>query len=82
MKDALNVAITASNFLQSATIFKSTTYIGAQTTETEARNRNWRVGLSVTWNFGKLNSQTKKANTQIENDDISNSSGSKGGVGI
>lgn len=82
MNDALNLAVTASNFLQSATIFKSTTYIGSQITETESRNRSWRIGLSLTWNFGKLNSQTKKTNIQIENDDISKSSNAKGGVGI
>lgn len=81
LKEALNVSLTSSNFLQESIVFKSLTQAGPQTTTINNKSYTWKVGISLTWNFGSLNSQTKKTDIQIENNDIS-TSGAKRGVGI
>lgn len=79
--DALTVAVNTGNFLTKYTIFKS--HIDTDTTRyrTTWRNRNWYVGISLSWNFGHLSDQVKKTGADLENDDTK-STGSKGGGGI
>ncbi len=83
LNDKLTVALNASNFFQASTPFHSKIHSGEKLTYTDVYSKSWRVGVSVSWNFGHLNSATKKADLTIDNDDISNSSGSgKGGISI
>ena len=78
---SLNVAINASNFLTKYSSF----HIKSQTTDhiflSDFKNKSWRLGISVTWNFGSLKGTTKQTDLKITNDDASSSGSSKSGNG-
>lgn len=79
----LNVALNAINFLQKYNNFKSYTSTADSYLINTFKNRNWHISLSVSWNFGRLSSQTRRADLQIDNDDAASGSGAgSGGTGI
>lgn len=79
----LNISLSASNFLAKYSTYKSYSYSPDYETKNIHHNKQWRVGLAVTWNFGKLRSQTKQTDLQISNDDRTEGGTNKGGgIGI
>lgn len=84
LKDkSLNIAVNASNFFTKYAHYRNYTYTRENYSESSFKNKQWRVGASITWNFGHLNSGTKKTDLQIQNDDRStNESGGNKGIGI
>ncbi|MDE5791171.1 MAG: TonB-dependent receptor [Muribaculaceae bacterium] len=83
LNDKITVALNASSFLQSSTPFHSNTHSGNQHTYTDVYSKSWRVGISLTWNFGHLNSSAKRTDLYIDNDDIYSSGGNgNGGISI
>jgi len=82
----LNVAVNASNFFTKYSKSHGTSRSENHLTKNSFKNKSWRLGLSVTWNFGHLNSQTKKTDLIITNDDSSSAgagnSGSGKGIGL
>lgn len=81
LKDrSLNITINANNFLNSTTTFTMVTETDQLKTVFRNRNRQWNVGISVSWSFGSLKSDVKKTTTSISNDDKAESG--KGGMGL
>ncbi len=78
-KDALRLTLSANNFAQKNRSFRSHTINTTVQTTSCSSNRAWNVGISLTWNFGQLQSQVKKTGAQIDNNDSSGTSGSKTG---
>ncbi len=76
--DALTVALNAGNFLESSRSFKHRQHTASTITHSEYRNHDWNIGVSLSWNFGSLKSQTKKTDASISNDDQSQGGQSKG----
>lgn len=82
LKDkSLNIALNASNFLAKYSVFKSHSRTETSYSENSFHNRSWRVGISATWSFGNLKSQSRKVELNISNDDLSSPQG-KTGAGI
>lgn len=69
--NALTLTLNANNFLQDHTSYRNVIAADNMRTETEYRNQNWNVGISVSWNFGNLKSDVKKTDATINNDDKS-----------
>lgn len=77
----LTVTVNASNFFTKYTSYKSYIKTEKYSVNTDWRNRNWTVGINLSWRFGHLKSQTKKTALQIQNDDKSMPE-EKGGGGL
>lgn len=77
---SLRLSLNANSFLQSSQSFKTFTWTEDTAVRNTWTNRNWSVGLNVSWNFGKLNSQVRKTAAELDYDDTVNT-GSKGGLG-
>lgn len=73
--EALTLTLSANQFLQSKMSF--TAYVNTENMINRFTfyNRNWNVGISLSWNFGSLKSDVKKTSRRIENDDKSSVSG-------
>lgn len=69
--DALTLTLNASNFMQKYITYRTTIRTLQGETSNAYRNRQWNVGVTLQWNFGKLNSSTKKTAVEIENNDVS-----------
>ncbi len=82
LKDkSLTLTVNASNFLQSHTVNKSIVETPTLKSESRFTNRNWNVGVTVSWNFGNLKGDVKKTSVKINNDDKSSIGGkSQGGI--
>ena len=80
---SLTIGLSATNFFQnkmkyvdhSATpnIIQDSAGVNLQT---------WNVALSISWKFGKLNTQVKHTGVEVENDDINRSSNKSQGGGL
>ena len=81
-KDALTVAVNASNFLEKKSDFSMTTHSGDYLYKLSVRQNSWHAGVQLTWNFGSLNGTTKKTDLNILNDDHTEGNGGKGGISI
>lgn len=80
-EEALTLTLNTNNFLQSHMTYKNVSATNESRTSSRFTNNNWNVGFSLTWNFGKLNSDVKKTAASINNDDTSTVSGkSQGGL--
>ena len=79
--DALNVVIQAGNFFTKYTRYKSTSNYDSYTRHNLYRNRSWNVGVTVSWNFGKLQDRVKTTDANLDNNDTK-STGSKQGIGL
>lgn len=73
--NALTLTLTASQFLQSQMSSNAYTATENMINKFTFHNKNWNVGLSISWNFGSLKSDVKKTSRQIENDDKSSVAG-------
>ena len=83
--DALTLTVNASNFLQSRYHGHTTTSTPGHYERTDFYSRNWSVGVSLSWRFGKLSDQVKRTDANISNDDLKGNSGgtgSTGGIGL
>lgn len=78
---SLNLTLNASNFLQKYSRFHQENQTATHRTEGQNKHRNWNVGLSATWTFGKLQDRVKQTGAQLDNDDAPQAQ-SKGGTGI
>lgn len=83
-EDALSVTINANNFLTSHNTFKSKNWSGSTHSMSKRRLQNWRVGISLSWNFGKLTDRVKQTGADMQNSDLKEKSdkGQGGGFGI
>lgn len=79
--ESLSVTLSANNFLQKGTTYKSWMQTETVKTENKFKNDNWHIGLSVTWRFGQLKEDVRRTGKSIVNDDVSSQSGS-GGLGM
>ncbi len=73
--NALTLTLTASQFLQSQMSYDAYTATENMINKSTFHNKNWNVGLSLSWNFGSLKSDVKKTSRRIENDDKSSVAG-------
>lgn len=73
---SLRITLNAGNFAQKKLKFSNTTITPDFTSTTIYRIAAWRIGVSLTWKFGKTQSVVKNVNTTINNDDISHSGAS------
>lgn len=83
--DALIVTLNANNFLAKHTIFHWDSDVDGRHMSGTSRNRNWNVGIAVSWNFGHLDDKVKSTGAVMQNDDKkASSSGNNqgGGIGI
>lgn len=78
----LNVSLSAYNFLQDYMDFKTHTSTSNYISNSNWSNRSWSVALSVSWNFGHLKEKIKSTGLDIDNDDVSRTSGKKGGMSL
>ena len=69
-EDRLNVSINTSNLFHKYAIYKNETVTDTFRSWNENRKQHQSYGLNVSWRFGKLNAQVKKANRTINNDDL------------
>lgn len=76
--ESLTLSLNASNFLKTQV---SSSMASTENMRTKSRyiNKNWNVGLTLSWNFGHLNTDVKKTSVTINNDDKS-SLGEKSGI--
>ena len=74
-KDALTVTLTAQQFLQNEIRNRAYTATDNFITRRAFYNKNWNVGINISWTIGSLKSDVKKTARQIENDDKSSVSG-------
>lgn len=65
----LRVTINASNFLTKNITSHSYILVDNRECIGQWSQRNWNVGVSVSWTFGKLQENTKNAGVNLENDD-------------
>lgn len=78
------MTINANNFLTSHNTFKSKNWSGSTHSMSKSRQQNWRVGISLSWNFGKLTDRVKQTGADMQNSDLKEKSdkGQGGGFGI
>lgn len=79
--DRLSVVIQASNFFTKYTHWKQTTHYDNYTRTSAEHGRNWNVGLSISWNFGKLQDRVKNTDAKLDTDDSKSTEGKSGGGG-
>lgn len=79
--DALTITLNASDFLQDSSSYKSVSRDENLITSTKYINKDWNVGISLSWNFGSLKTDVKRTSAAIDNDDKS-SVGAKSGNGL
>lgn len=83
LKDkSLNITVNAMNMFEDRQAWTSRTWNKDADSFRSFNNKCWNVGLNITWKFGNLQTQVKKTQSQIVNDDASKaSSGSAIGGG-
>lgn len=80
---SLTLSVSANNFAQSRISYRSETHTPQVNYYNTGWNlQPWRVGVSLTWKFGSLNSQVKKTGVEVKNDDINSSSNKSQAGGI
>lgn len=80
-EDALTVSVNANNFLTKYTHFSSYIRTPGYSYDSHFSNRNWNVGLNISWNFGHLQEKAKKTGAELQNDDLSSKKSGNGGGG-
>ncbi len=80
--DALRISLNAGDFLQSTKRFKNVVATENMKTTTRSHNKSWRIGVSLTWNFGNAKTDVKKTNTSIDNDDKADTGSSNKGSAL
>ncbi len=86
LKDkSLKVTLMASDFISPVKTFKWHSTSEGLRISGRSINNNWKVGISVSWNFGSLNEGVKQTAADLNTDDLSTQSGNNkqgGGMGI
>lgn len=78
-KDALRISMNVNNFLQSSQTYRNISTTATTRTQSSYIYKNWRLGLSVSYNFGSLRNDVRRTRASVDNDDVSTgSSGSQG----
>lgn len=73
---SLRLTLSAANFAQKDFKFINTVTTSDFRTHTVNKMAAWRIGLSISWKFGKTSSRVKSVNNRITNDDLSTSGAS------
>lgn len=76
----LTVGINATNFLQDTITSRGVTFGPGWRQNSSYTHHAWNIGISLTWNFGKLNERAKSSGLDISNNDTSNSGGRNSGA--
>ncbi len=71
----LNISATANGFLEKFVSFKSTTETDTYKSENIFTRKSPRFGISISYTFGQMKEQIKKAERGIENDDVKTGGG-------
>lgn len=77
-EDRLKVSISASNFIQPKTHWRTSLESDNFRQTTDYSMSHWMIGASVSFNFGSLKSRMKSVSTTIVNDDVQQSNSNKG----
>lgn len=81
--EAMTVTLNGGNFLTKYQDFKSYSKTSTHSVRSVTESRNWNVGLTLQWNFGKLSEQVKKTGANLDNNDTKSSGKSgSGGIGL
>ena len=80
-EDRLNISISTSNLFQKYMTYNSETLTDTFRSWSESKSPNRYVGVSVSWRFGELKTQVKKAARSINNDDVKAGGNNSGGSG-
>ena len=80
----LTISLNTSNLFNKYLTFESKTSADTFTSWSKSKNPNRSYGINISWRFGELKAQVKKAARSINNDDVKaggegNSGGSTGG---
>ncbi|MGM9815644.1 MAG: TonB-dependent receptor domain-containing protein [Lepagella sp.] len=78
----LTVTLHGSNFLTKYQVYKSETIYDTYRITNRNKNRQWNVGVSISYNIGKLSDRVKKTNANLENNDLNSKSDNKGGISL
>ena len=70
LKDKLSLTLSAQNFMTKNLVFKNETKTPTMHMRTEDKYKFMRVGISVSYKFGEMKEQIKKAKRTITNDDV------------
>lgn len=77
--DKISVSIGAYNFLEKYRVYRSTSWAeGVYTSNSVSRSPARSFSISVSWRFGEMKAQIKKAERGISNDDVKSGGGSGG----
>ena len=74
----LNVSINTSNLFHKYITFKNKMVTDTFRSWSESKNQQQSYGLNISWRFGELKAQVKKANRTINNDDLMSGGGGQG----
>ena len=75
----LSVSINTSNIFHKYLSFKSETVTDTFRSCYDSKNMQQSYGLNISWRFGELKAQVKKANRSINNDDLMSGGGGSQG---
>ena len=78
----LTVTLHGSNFLTKYHTYKSESVYDTYRITNRSKNRQWNVGISISYNIGKLSDRVKKTNANLENNDLNSKSDNKGGISL
>ena len=77
----LSISINTSNLFHKYMTFKSETVTDTFRSLYEGKNLQQSYGLNISWRFGELKAQVKKANRSINNDDLMSGGGGQSSGG-
>lgn len=78
----LTVTLHGSNFLTKYQVYKSETIYDTYRITNRNKNRQWNVGVSISYNIGKLSDRVKKTNANLENNDLNSKNNGNGGISL
>ena len=78
----LTVTLHGSNFLTKYHTYKSESVYDTYRITNRSKNRQWNVGISISYNIGKLSDRVKKTNANLENNDLNSKGDNKGGISL
>lgn len=82
LKDkSLHISLNANNFLNYSMYMRSYTNTADAMERGSYKSRNWNVGISINWTFGKMKESVRSTGLDIQNDDQSTVGNNKQGTG-
>lgn len=79
--DPLHVAISVNNFIGGHQVFNMQEWGDGFFSKSRSEQKNWAVGLNISYRFGKLDSTVKKVSKMVENDDVKSVKANESGIG-